>query len=149
MHRAGGVVAQATVNPPSAPADRPVVLFDGGCGLCNAAVDWIMVHDRQQRFLFSPLQGQFAQGVVGPEPAGGWTSVVFVQGGQSLTQSDAALGIAGALGWPWKAALVFKAVPRPVRNAVYDWIGRNRYNWFGKKETCRLPTPAERARFLP
>lgn len=130
------------------PDGRPVVLFDGVCGLCNAAVDWILLRDQSGQILFSPLQGQFAAGVVGAEPADGWQSVVLVHNGRVLQRSDAALAIAALLGWPWKAALVFKAIPRPMRDLVYDWIGRNRYRWFGKKETCRLPTPAERARFL-
>lgn len=131
-----------------ATSQRPVLFFDGVCGLCNAAVDFAIAHDPAQLLLFAPLQGDHAAQVVGPEPAGGWQSLVLVDAAGTHKQSDAALRLAGQLGGVWRLALVVWMVPRPLRNWVYDGIARNRYRMFGKKESCRIPTPAERKRFL-
>lgn len=140
------MAAQADVAAPT--PKRPVLLFDGVCGLCNRAVDFVMARDRSQQFLFAPLQGEYAAGVVGPEPDGGWQTLVLVADGQQYRRSDAALQIAKRLGWPWRAAMLFWLVPRPLRDWAYDFVAKRRMAWFGQKETCRLPTPAERARFL-
>ena len=136
------------MNTPTFPTDRPVLFFDGVCGLCNAAVDFVIARDRHQRFLFAPLQGELAKTEVGPEPAGGWQTLVLRDGGVTYHRSSAALRIALHLGGVWRLAAVFRLIPAPLRDVVYDWVARNRYRWFGKTETCRLPKPDERARFL-
>ena len=131
-----------------ASTQRPVLFFDGVCGLCNAAVDFAIAHDPAQLLLFSPLQSDHALQVVGPEPPGGWQSLVLVDAAGTHHQSDAALRLAGHLGGVWRVALVLWVLPRPLRNAVYDWIAHNRYKLFGKKASCRIPTPQERQRFV-
>jgi predicted DCC family thiol-disulfide oxidoreductase YuxK len=112
-----------------------------------------MAHDREERFLFSPLQSDFASKLLGPESAGELKTLIVIdydsQGRQSkLTQSDAVLRIASHLGGIWRLAEVFRIVPKPVRDAAYAFVAAHRYQWFGKKDTCRMPTPAERKRFV-
>jgi predicted DCC family thiol-disulfide oxidoreductase YuxK len=128
----------------------PVVVFDGVCGLCNATVDFLMRRDRRKRLRFASNQSAAGRALlarfgVDPEDV---RTVYLIEGDRLSRKSSAALRIARTLGLPWKLAYALVIVPRFLRDAVYDWVARNRYKWFGKKETCRLPTPEERARFL-
>lgn len=136
---------------PARPADgRAVILFDGVCNLCNGSVNFIIDRDPAGRFQFAALQSDAAAGLL--RPFGVATdrldSVVLVEGGRLYRRSDAALRIARRLSGAWPLLTAFRLVPRPVRDAVYDWVARNRYRWFGRQEACRLPTPELRARFL-
>jgi len=129
---------------------NPIVLFDGVCNLCNGSVQFILRHDRQGRFRFASLQssvGQDLQARLGMDP-GRLDSVILVEGDRWYKESDAALRIARGMSGAWKALAVFRVIPRPIRDAVYRLIARNRYRWFGKQETCWLPTPELRGRFL-
>lgn len=131
--------------------DHPVILFDGVCNLCNASVDFVVRRDRRVRFRLAPLQSQVARELVGARRATDTMpdSVVLVErDGRVFTRSTAALRIVRRLRFPWPLLYVFVLVPRPLRDIVYDWIARNRYRWFGVRDTCRLPTPEERSRFL-
>lgn len=126
---------------------RPVLFFDGVCNLCNGAVQWILKRDKQERFLFAPLQSELGEKL--QQKAGRkLDSLILQHGGKVFVKSSAALEVARLLGLPWALLSVVRIVPRPLRDAVYDWIARNRYRWFGKKDACMLPTPALRARFL-
>lgn len=129
----------------------PIVFFDGVCGLCNGSVDWLMARDRRSVLRFAPLQGETALRTLGA-PQGdpeSWSMVLVDETGR-YWRSEAAIRIVRHLGGPWAlVGRVLGAVPRGLRDAAYRWIARNRYRYFGKHETCRLPTPAERARFLP
>ncbi|MEZ4406584.1 MAG: thiol-disulfide oxidoreductase DCC family protein [Polyangiales bacterium] len=131
---------------------RPVVLFDGVCNLCNGAVQFIVDRDPTGRFRFASLQSTAGErllrerGVTPPE--GDPESVLLVEGERVWSHSDAALRIARGLARPWRWAWVFVVVPRVIRDAVYRWVARNRYRWFGKSEACRVPTPELRARFV-
>ena len=140
-----------TPGPQPAPPDRPIVFFDGVCGLCNRFVDWVIVRDRRGRFVFAPLQGATAR-AMGVEPRtadpGRWT-IVLVDGSGVRERSDAVLAVAVALGGGYRVAAVLRWIPRPVRDWVYDRIARRRYRFFGKREACRMPSAAERDRFLP
>lgn len=136
---------------PQAPAvtntGEPILLFDGICNLCERSVQFVIRRDKHRRFRFAALQSQFAQDLVGPE-AGKLDSVVLVVNGQVYRKSGAALQTARRLNWPWPLAAVFLTIPRFLRDAVYDWIGGNRYRWFGKKSECWVPTTELRDRFL-
>ena len=88
------------------------------------------------------------RGVAPPAPGSAPSSVILIDGDRVLQRSDAALRAASYLRWPYRALTVLRLVPRPLRDLVYNFIARNRYRWFGKHESCRLPTPALRARFL-
>jgi len=141
----------------------PVVLFDGNCTLCNGAVQFLIDHERSPALRFAPLQSEAGQAVlekaVGKEEAlrlvagatgsGDPDSMVFVRDGRLHAHSTAVLHLAaGYMTAPWRWAVVFFLVPRFLRDAVYRFIARNRYRWFGKEETCRVPTPDLRKRFL-
>ncbi len=125
---------------------RPIVFFDGVCGLCNGVVDTLLRVDRRNRLLFAPLQGETALARLGEATL---NSIVLVDTAGRHEKSAAALRICLHIGGLWQVLLIFWLLPRPLRDALYDFIARNRYAWFGKHELCRLPTPQERARFLP
>jgi predicted DCC family thiol-disulfide oxidoreductase YuxK len=127
-----------------------VILFDGVCNLCNGFVQFVIRRDPSGRFRFGALQSDGAQRVLAstPHAAPLSDSVVLVDEGRVFTRSTAALRIARLLTFPWPAAYVFILVPRPLRDAIYDWVARNRYGWFGRRAECMMPTPELRARFL-
>jgi predicted DCC family thiol-disulfide oxidoreductase YuxK len=128
----------------------PVILFDGVCNLCNGFVQFVIARDPQARFRFASLQSNAAAALLncriqnGPIP----DSVLLVEDGRIYTQSTAALRVARGLGFPWNLSYGFLIFPKPLRDAVYDWVASNRYEWFGKRAVCMVPTPDLRARFL-
>lgn len=127
-----------------------VILFDGICHLCNGFVDFVIARDPAAHFRFASLQSAAARRVLSdvnaehPLP----DSFVLVEDGRLFMRSDAALRIARRLGVPWSLAYGLTVLPRPLRDWAYDIVARNRYHWFGKRETCRVPTPGLRRRFL-
>jgi len=127
-----------------------VILFDGVCNLCNSSVQWIIDHDPNHQFRFASLQTSAAQSVLAaanydqPIP----DSVVLIDEAGVHTRSTAAIRIARRLGFPWNILALTLPIPSKLRDAIYNWIARNRYKWFGKTETCRIPTPELAARFL-
>ena len=127
----------------------PILFFDGVCNLCNASVDFVIEHESSSVLRFSSLQGETAVKHIGEAKAAALSSLILWKEDRIYERSDAALEVARYLRPPWRWLSVFKIVPRPLRDLLYDWIARNRYRWFGKKDTCRVPTPAERERFLP
>ena len=126
----------------------PVIYFDGYCGLCNGFVDFVLARDRARRFRFAPLQGTTARARFGDPGDVDPTTILLEEEGTVFERSTAALRIIAALGGIWRLAGLLRLVPRFIRDAVYDWVARNRYGWFGKRDTCRLPSPEERAVFL-
>lgn len=133
----------------TADVDKPLILFDGDCNLCNGSVQFVIKRDPQARFRFAALQSDAAKAAL---VAAGVTeqlpdSIVLVADGKVRTKSSAALAIARRLGALWPLMSIFWLIPYPLRDLVYDWIARNRYRWFGKQETCWVPTPELRARF--
>lgn len=127
----------------------PTLLFDGVCNLCNGAVQFVLDHERDHTLRFAALQSPEAKDLLGDHPLpAGLDSVLLVEGGEVFAHSDAALRVARHLRMPWRLLGVFRVVPRFVRDAVYRFVARHRYRWFGKSETCRIPTPELRARFL-
>lgn len=128
----------------------PVVFFDGVCGLCNGTVDWLLARDRRARLRFAPLQGETARRLLGelPEDALEWTFLLR-DGAGTHERSDAVLGALQHVGGPWSLIRVLRLVPRALRDAVYRFVARRRYRWFGRRDACRLPSTAERERFLP
>ncbi|MBT8400047.1 MAG: thiol-disulfide oxidoreductase DCC family protein [Rhodothermia bacterium] len=128
----------------------PILLFDGVCNLCNSSVDFIVRHDPDGVVKFASLQSRTGRRLLKMAglPTDYDASLVLVEGARFSTSSDAALRVARYLTAPWSWAAVFQVVPRIIRDAVYRWVSRNRYNWFGKRDTCRIPTPEERERFI-
>jgi predicted DCC family thiol-disulfide oxidoreductase YuxK len=131
-------------------ADNQLVLFDGVCNLCNSSVDFIVRHDKKGVFKFASLQSDLGQQIMQKFnlPIQKYDSVLLIKKNKALKKSTAALEIARQLSGAWFLFYGFILVPAFIRNLVYDLIAQNRYRWFGKKETCRLPTLAERGRFL-
>ncbi len=126
-----------------------VVFFDGVCNLCNGFVDFLIRRDRRGTLRFASLQGETAAKLL-PDPVrSGLSSVVLWRDGQLLRESNAALVAITLLGWPWKVLGALLVVPPPLRDFIYRWIADNRYTWFGKRETCRMPSPEEKDRLLP
>ena len=126
--------------------DKPAVLFDGVCNLCNGAVRFILARDPADRFRLASLQSEAARRLLGHEGPG--ETIVLLEAGKTYTKSTAALRIARGLRFPWPLLYAFAAVPRPLRDLVYDWVARHRYRWFGKRDACPWPTPEVRGRFL-
>lgn len=136
----------------------PILLFDGACNLCDAAVRFVLAHERddppEQRLRFAALQSPAAaallraRGVDPPPPGAAPDTMLLIDGDQVHQRSDAALRVAAHLRWPWRALRALRVVPRALRDLGYRVIARNRYRWFGVHDTCLLPTPALRARFL-
>ena len=136
-----------------APAAAPVLLYDGVCGFCNKSVPMILDHDRRGLMRFAALQSDYGAAVVERHPElRGVDSVVYVEregdGERVYVRSDAALKVAAYLGGPWKFFLAAKVMPRALRDYFYDLFARNRYRLFGKYDTCLLPPPEVRSRFL-
>lgn len=129
---------------------HPIVLFDGVCNLCNGSVQFILKRDPQARFRFASLQSEAGRSLMsehGLDPDA-LSSVVVIEDGRVWQESSAALRIARHLPGLWKLLRIFTIIPRPLRDAIYRLIARNRYRWFGKTETCWLPTPELKGRFL-
>ena len=136
-------------------SERVILFFDGVCGLCNAVVDFLVAHDHRGRLRYAPLQGETFQAVASEVP---WLrtvdSVIAMrerpgEPREFFVHSRAALFAFGQLGGPWVLVGLLGWVPRPVSDAVYRFVARVRYAVFGKRDQCRIPSPAERARFLP
>ncbi|GAA0880552.1 thiol-disulfide oxidoreductase DCC family protein [Algoriphagus jejuensis] len=130
--------------------DKSVILFDGVCNLCNSSIDFVLKRDKKNRFLVGALQSEKGTKLLSrfdsnPEYL---DSLVLIEKDQIYFRSTAALRIAKKLTGLWPLLYGIIIVPAILRDAVYDWIGKNRYRWFGKKNTCRLPSPAEKAKFL-
>ena len=131
------------------PAEN-LVLFDGVCNFCNASVQFILRHDHRQVFSFAPIQSEPGQRIFraqGLDPADAQTFLV-VSHGRVLLRSEAALEVARQLGGAWRLLGVLRIVPRAWRDWAYTLLARNRYRWFGRRETCLIPTPEVRQRFL-
>jgi predicted DCC family thiol-disulfide oxidoreductase YuxK len=130
------------------PTGGPVVVFDGVCNLCNRLVTALLRIDRRKVLRFASLQGTFGQQVLAAHSLGDVDSIVFVDGDKVRVESDAVLAIVSALGMPWKVFVVGWVIPRPVRDALYRWIARHRIGWFGERDSCMMPTPGLRSRFV-
>ena len=131
----------------------PVLLYDGVCGFCNKSVQLILDHDRRGEMRFAALQSDYGQAVIERHSElRGVDSVVFVEqtpGGERIyTRSNAALKVAAYLGGFWKIFLAARVLPRALRDYCYDLFARNRYRLFGKYDSCMLPPPEVRSRFL-
>jgi predicted DCC family thiol-disulfide oxidoreductase YuxK len=133
------------------PLPYTIVLFDGVCGLCNWSIDFLIKRDKNAALRFAPLQSALAQALIREhniDPHDLSTAVV-IDRSQAHVRSDAALCALQRLGGGWRVlAAIAALVPRMLRDIVYNSVARNRYRWFGQRQTCRVPTFAERERFL-
>lgn len=130
--------------------DKKIILFDGVCNLCSRSVQFILKRDRKNQFLFTSLQGNTGQEYLQKFhlPANELNSFILVEGDRFYNRSAATLRVARLLGGGWSLLYAFMILPRFIRDGVYNFIARNRYRWFGKKEECWVPTPELKAKFL-
>ena len=129
---------------------QPVIMFDGVCNLCNGFVQFAIRNDKKNKLLFSSLQSDFSQNTLKSFGLRSdyIDSLVFLKNEKIYTKSSAALRIAKELDGLWPFFFIFIIIPSPIRNFVYDFIAKNRYKWFGKKDSCMIPTAELRQRFL-
>ena len=130
--------------------EQAIIFFDGVCNLCNGAVQFIIKRDHHTYFKFAPLQSSKALEVL---PHHGVNtseleSILLLENGRLIKKSSAALTICKGLSGVWPLLYILKIVPSPIRDFFYDWIAKNRYQWFGKKDECMVPTPEINARFI-
>ena len=132
-----------------------LVLYDGVCGLCNGLLQFLLTHDRRGVFAFASLQSATGRAVIerlGGDPAELTSFHVWAnyraQHGRIYARSEAALFVAGQLGWPWKAAVIARLLPAAARDRAYDVVDRQRYRVFGRVERCVSPRPEFRGRFV-
>lgn len=131
-------------------SEKPIVFFDGVCGLCSGFIDFLFRVDHENVFLVSPLQGETASRLaLRSQEREAFNSIALKDEAGIHHGSTAVLRILSRLGGIWRVVGLLVWVPAPMRDAAYYFVARNRYRWFGKKETCRLATPEERDKFLP
>lgn len=130
--------------------DHPVILFDGVCNLCNGFIQFIIKRDPEAKFRFAALQSDFAKDElqkrnINPNVI---NTVIFLDQNLTYTQSTAALEIAKKLGKGWQLLYPLIFLPTSFRDFVYKLVAKNRYKWFGQKNSCMIPTPELKSRFL-
>jgi len=128
-----------------------IVVFDGVCNLCNTTVDFLIRHDRSRTLRYGSFQSEHVATLLRSHNITETPTTVYVitPDNTVLTQSTAIIYLGYHLGGIWKVmSAVAKIIPRPLRDVVYQWISNNRYRWFGKKDSCRLPSPEERSLFV-
>lgn len=126
-----------------------IILFDGVCNFCSSSVNFIIKRDKSATFKFCSLQSDIGIKLKNqtnlPEDT---DSIVLIEDGKSYDKSTAALRISKGLDGFWKILYVFIIVPKPLRDLAYNYLAKNRYKWFGKKDQCMLPSPEIKSRFL-
>ncbi|MGB1307836.1 MAG: thiol-disulfide oxidoreductase DCC family protein [Oceanihabitans sp.] len=133
------------------PKNKQLILFDGVCNLCNTSVNYVIKHDKKNVFLFAALQSDIGKTIIEKYKIDTvkTDSILLYSKEKGLkVKSTAALHIAKYLGFPNNIMVIFLIVPTFIRNWVYNYIAKNRYKWFGKKDACRIPTPELKSKFL-
>ena len=130
--------------------NNPTILFDGVCNFCDYWVQVALKKDRKGELRFAPLQSEAATQLLMQHHLNttNLTSVVLIENGKAYTQSTAVCRICRHLSGGWKLLYGFLIIPRFIRDGIYNFIARNRYKWFGKKEACMIPSAEQRSRFL-
>ena len=130
--------------------EKSIILFDGVCNLCNNAVNFVINHDKKINFLFASLQSPFGEKFLTDHNINGEinNSFILLQGEKIFNRSTAALRVAKKLDGLWPLLYALIIVPRMIRDSIYTFVANNRYKWFGKRDSCMIPTPELKARFL-
>jgi predicted DCC family thiol-disulfide oxidoreductase YuxK len=148
-----GIMHRSAVRPgagPVAPLPPPVVLFDGVCNLCNAWVRFVVRHDPTGIFRFAAQQSPIGQAMIGDRMRGSLqpSSVILIAGDSVYTESTAILKICARLGPPWSWIALLRVIPRRLLDTCYGFVVRHRYQWFGRTDTCQVPSADVRSRFI-
>ncbi|SET64737.1 thiol-disulfide oxidoreductase DCC family protein [Thalassotalea agarivorans] len=130
--------------------NQHIIVFDGVCNFCNAAVNFIIKRDHSNKFLFAPMQSPFAQNLISEYGADkvGFDTFLLVKKNQCFFRSNAALEITKDLNGYWYLFRIFKILPRPIRDYFYRSFARNRYSIFGRTQECMVPTDELKSKFL-
>jgi predicted DCC family thiol-disulfide oxidoreductase YuxK len=131
-------------------ADKPVLLFDGVCNLCNRWVNFVIDRDPEGRIMFAPLQSDPAKQLLEEHrlDPGAMDTVVLIDDGRAFDRSEAVLRIAAYLKGPVRLLRIGRILPKKLRDALYNLVAHRRYHWFGKRDECRIPEPGLKDRFL-
>lgn len=133
------------------PPNKKIILFDGVCNLCDSAVQFVIQHDKKDVFRFVALQSDLGQEIlnhIGINPKNIDSIILYEPGVAYYYKSSAALQIVRSLGGFWHLGTAFRIIPTNISNQIYDYVARNRYKWYGKKESCLIPTPELKSKFL-
>ena len=131
------------------PKDKKIILFDGVCNLCDTSVQFVFKHDKKDIFRFVPLQSELGQKIVNHIGASTIDSTILYESGKAYyLKSDVAFKILKEIGGFYKVLLFFSILPKSIRDHIYDYVAKNRYKWFGRKESCLIPTPELQSKFL-
>ncbi|MFC4598900.1 thiol-disulfide oxidoreductase DCC family protein [Cohnella hongkongensis] len=138
------------MKPTASPSELVVLLIDGHCNLCHGLAKFVVRRDKRAIFRFASLQSELGRRLLkdGGLPESLPDTFVMIENGKYYTKSTAALRIGRKLGWPWAVAYPAIVLPRFARDSVYGFVARRRYRWFGRSDSCLLPTPDMRSRFL-
>lgn len=133
------------------PDNKKIILFDGVCNLCNSVVQFVIKHDKKDVFRFVALQSEKGQEIlkhIGINLQHIDSIILYEPGIAYYYKSSAVIEIAKNLGSWLSFSIIFKIIPHFLRNLIYDYVARNRYKWYGKKESCMIPTPELKEKFL-
>jgi len=133
------------------PKSKKIVLFDGVCNLCNSAILTTIKYDKKNDFVYTALSSKIGKEILTKlqiDPVKTDSIILYDPNIKHYTKSSAALKIMTHFGGIWNLSYIFWIVPKTIRDSVYDFIAKNRYKWFGKKEQCMIPTPELKAKFL-
>ena len=133
------------------PQDKRIVMFDGVCNLCNSSVNYIIDRDHDDLYRFVALQselGKELQQYLGISETNLDSIILYIPNEAYYIKSSAALKIMQSFKGVWKLSYIFNVLPTTFRDKIYDYVAKNRYKWYGKKEQCRIPTPELRSKFL-
>ncbi|MEO1245219.1 MAG: DCC1-like thiol-disulfide oxidoreductase family protein [Pseudomonadota bacterium] len=130
--------------------DKPIIVFDGYCALCTGWAAFVLRHDKQRRYRLLTAQSELGRALYthfGLDPRDYETNILIEQG-VPWFKAEGSIRMAVGLGWPWRAAVLFRVFPQRFSNWLYDKVARNRLRWFGTRETCYVPAPSDADRFL-
>ncbi|KAF2519303.1 thiol-disulfide oxidoreductase DCC family protein [Flavobacterium salilacus subsp. salilacus] len=133
------------------PKDKKIILFDGVCNLCDSTVQYLIKRDNKDVFRFVALQSEIGKQIIehiGIDTTETDSIILYEPGKVYYYKAEAAIKIASALGGIYKLMNIFNILPKGLNNKVYDYVAKNRYKWYGKKEECMIPTPEMKAKFL-
>jgi len=133
------------------PKDKKIILFDGVCNLCDATVQFLIKRDKKDIFRFVAIQSDLGQEIIqhiGIDTSKTDSIILYEPGHAYYYKAEAALRISKELGGIYALLGIFTLLPNVLTNIVYDYVARNRYKWYGKKEACMIPTPEMKAKFL-
>ena len=133
------------------PKNKKIILFDGLCNLCDSAVQFIIKHDKKDVFRFVSLQSDIGKEIsnyLGMNSEELNSIIVYQPGYAYYYKSEAVFEIAKELGGIYSLITIFSILPSSITDSIYDYIAENRYKWYGKKESCMIPTPSLKSKFL-